>query len=287
MHNPHGGIKVLLLLFYAYTYSSPDSHIEPMLDFMHRLCALASSKALPISLSWNYTPRESFFNEASWERFRRRVRAGRISKCHISQYVSEGMTMHSFLPQDRPLPLRICAEFVPSTGVPNDRKHAVFGLVVKQGISRYPTNIAVTMPVEEYGLQNHTGQSFLVEGLERELVATTRAVYACNALQPWTYYREPEIIRTSPMLFDDVFLVENMDSRIPKIVWGMFLGSKHIERLGGKERVLGELADCRVDDLSTETEERLYIQLTQNIEDFDESVADKYHPFFEPLLKRE
>jgi len=273
------------LHFCLYTYAPPRTHVAPLLEFMHSLWQLAQTTGLPVSVSRNEAPREAFLDEKVWDRFRGQVEDGKARCCSITQYTEEGMTMHSFLPRDRPLPVHINAEFVPEGGVPSDESRAPFDHVVLKGISRYPTNLSLMLdpgafpPLKSPEVVDH------VLKLQAELVTHVNAACACTERRQSRH--KAGRLRQPPCLYSDKSLVENLDNRIPEVFWGMFLGPKHIAKLGGKAQVLDALSGCRVDDLSTETGERVYIQLTENIEDLNDEVADKYRPFFEPLLRKE
>jgi len=273
------------LRFCLYTYTPPKIHVEPFLEFMHSLWQLAQTTRLPVSVSRNMTPRETFLDEKIWERFGGQVACGKVRSCSVTQYSEEGMTMHSFLPHGRPLPMDVDVQFAPAGGIPRDETRSPFDLVVLKGIARYPTNLSLELDPAAFPPMKYAEVIDRVHSLQTELVARVDAACACTEKRV-SVFRGGDLPRAASY-YDDTSLVENLDSRIPGVFWGMFLGPKHIAKLGGKAKVLDALSGCRVDDLSMQTGERVYIQLTDNIEDFNDEVGAKYRPFFEPLLKKE
>jgi hypothetical protein len=269
----------------VYTYVSPKAHVQPLLGFLHGLWQIAQTTGLPVSVSRNKMPRETFLDEHAWNRFRSQVEQGKVRCCRMTQYTEEGMTMHSFLPEDRPLPLGAGVEFVPEGGIPEGETRLPFDIVVLKAITRYPTNLSFELDPSAFPPLGFAEVIDRVHRLETNLVMSLDAACACTEKRV-SRYRAGYLPRAASH-YEDKSLVENLDSRIPGVFWGMFLGPKHIAKLGGKTKVLDALSGCRVDDLSAETEERVYIQLTERIEDFSEGVADKYRPFFEPLLRKE
>jgi hypothetical protein len=263
------------------TYAGPHMYLEAFLDLILSVIELGKPLRLPVSLSANLAPRETFFNKESWGRFESRIRKGRVSSCRISQYLYEGMTMHSFLPRDRPLPFTITAEFVPEDGIPSESKKSPFDLVNMLGVKRYPSGIALEIDCSAFPGE---APSDVLEGMTirfKDLFLRAGGAFAC--IENREMFR-CGVMQMSPSLLRENVLIENLDSLIPGIFWGMFLGPGHIEKLGGKTAVVDALANCRVDDLSTADGDRLYIQLTDRIEDFNDEAAKMYRPFFKPII---
>ena len=263
------------------TYAGPHMYLEAFLDLILSVIELGQSLKLPVSLNANMAPRETFFNKESWGRFESRIGKGKTSSCRISQYLFEGMTMHSPLPWDRPLPFTLAAEFVPEDGIPFESKKDPFDLVNILGVKRYPSGIALEIDCSAFLGE---APSDVLEGMTirfKDLFLRAGGAFAC--IENREMFR-CGVMQMSPSLLRENVLIENLDSLIPSIFCGMFLGPGHIEKLGGKETIVNALADCHVDDLSMGDEDRVYVQLTERMEDFSDEVVKKYLPFFKPII---
>jgi hypothetical protein len=262
------------------TYSPPEAHVEPILCFLRKVIELAEPSGLPIATSCNFSPRETRFTEQNWTRFAKRVRAGKVYSYAIVQFLCEGMTMNSPGPADGILPLTVLGQFVPAAGVPKDSANLTHRTIRMYGIRRYPSSVTLQMDLDMHEAPAIVEMPERVRSLACELFTQLALASGCVA----KCRLHGASLPLSPHFIKPASLVEELDVRLPGLDWGMFLGPRHITGLGGKDRLFEALAGCRVDDLSTETAERVYVQLTESIEDFSEEVADRYRPFFEPLL---
>jgi hypothetical protein len=67
--------------------------------------------------------------------------------------------------------------------------------------------------------------------------------------------------------------------------WGNILGAEQIRRLGGLERVLAEAPCALAEDLSGESGELVYLQLTEDVREVGPEHLQALHEFMRPVLR--
>lgn len=80
---------------------------------------------------------------------------------------------------------------------------------------------------------------------------------------------------------------ERYDEVVRGYFWGGLLGPKHIEKLGGLDRVRKLLPHYKLEDVKMANGEGVYYQLTSNVFEFEPSKWMELKQFLKPLLPEE
>jgi hypothetical protein len=274
-----GGRRIILL--YVSIYGDPRIHVGPIMDFAGKICDACESETRPIRIATFLTPDMDYlYNKRNWEGIRRLVHEGEIRHFSVGQYLEKEKET-DWPHKTNPFSFSINVRLIPADGIPAGMPSALFLKEYFKNMSRFPTNVFMWLDLDEFPRGREEIAEETIKKLAGDLVVSSQAAYAClEKGKPHEHYTDP----LHPKLSLKRSLIDRLDRFIPDVSWGMFLNGEHIKSLGGKPGVLRSLSGCRVDDLSTGREERLYVQLTENIEDFDSSVADRYRDFFQPLL---